>query len=172
MRDTLHKSKFITPQLILKLRSIFALNWKGSHGAAHWARVRLNGLILADMNGADKAVIEYFAFLHDLRREDEGLDPGHGPRAAEFANRELRQEIDLDDVQFKLLTFAMEGHTVGTQHQNITIATCWDADRLDLGRCGIYPDPLRLCTKEGKRQEIISAAWDRSEAWLKSARPN
>ena len=170
--QALHQSKVITPQLILKLREIFSLNWKGSHGAAHWARVRHNGLILSDMNGADKAVIEYFAFLHDLRREDEGLDPDHGPRGAEFARCELRQEINLNDAQFQLLTDAMEGHTVGSQHEDITIATCWDADRLDLGRCGIYPDPLRLCTKEGKRQEIISAAWDRSEAWLKTYRPN
>jgi uncharacterized protein len=34
---------------------------------------------------------------------------------------------------------------------NITVQTCWDADRLDLGRVGIKPDPKRLFTEEGKK---------------------
>jgi len=38
-----------------------------------------------------------------------------------------------------LLTTAMEGHSEGELHLNPTIQTCWDADRLDLGRVGIKP---------------------------------
>ena len=31
-----------------------------------------------------------------------------------------------------------------------TIDACFDADRLDLGRVGIIPDPGRLATEKGK----------------------
>jgi len=42
------------------------------------------------------------------------------------------------------------------------VQTCWDADRLDLGRVGKKPDPLRLCTAAARKPEIISAAYARS----------
>ncbi len=160
-------SQLITSQLIGKIREKFVLDWVGIHGAAHWSRVRLNGLYLAEMNGADKSVIEYFAFLHDSKRLNDGLDPEHGRRAAEFAKKELRKDIALEGKQFDLLLEAMEEHTHGVIHSDITIATCWDADRLDLYRCGITPDPERLCTRDGKRKEIISASVARSQEWLR-----
>tara|TARA_B100000315_G_scaffold79959_1_gene73252 strand:- start:616 stop:768 length:153 start_codon:yes stop_codon:yes gene_type:complete len=34
---------------------------------------------------------------------------------------------------------------------DITIATCWDADRLDLGRVGADPNPKYLFSDEAKR---------------------
>lgn len=30
-----------------------------------------------------------------------------------------------------------------------TIGTCWDADRMDLPRVGIQPDPQKMSTQEG-----------------------
>lgn len=39
-----------------------------------------------------------------------------------------------------------------------TIDACFDADRLDLGRVGIIPDPGRLATEKGKelaRKKIL-----------------
>ena len=33
---------------------------------------------------------------------------------------------------------------------NPTIDACFDADRLDLGRVGITPDPNRMATEKGK----------------------
>jgi uncharacterized protein len=152
----------ITPKLVKLLREKFALDWTGIHGASHWSRVRLNGKILSNINGADFAVIEYFAFLHDSCRQNDGKDPKHGSRAAEFAKSNLRNEIILNDDQFEILTSAMEGHTGGFEHDNLTVETCWDSDRLDLGRVGKYPDPIFLCTKAARNTEIINAAWDRS----------
>jgi len=46
---------------------------------------------------------------------------------------------------------ALSGHTLGKQTTNVAIATCWDADRLDLGRVGIQPDEKYLLTAEAKR---------------------
>jgi uncharacterized protein len=46
---------------------------------------------------------------------------------------------------------------------NITVQTCWDADRLDLGRVGTTPDPRYLCTAAAKQSDIIEWALRRSQ---------
>jgi uncharacterized protein len=53
---------------------------------------------------------------------------------------------------------ACRGHTHERTHPDVTIQTCWDADRLDLGRVGITPHPSRLCTQAAKRSETIKWA--------------
>jgi len=131
--------------------------------------VRLNGLLLSKINGADTSVIEYFAVLHDVCRESDGHDPEHGKRAAEFARITIRDLIVLDDDKFELLTQAMEGHTGGVSHPSLIVETCWDADRLDLGRVGKEPNPLYLCTQAAKNKELVRAALARSEAWLEKS---
>jgi len=75
----------IRRELIDIIRKQFALNWKGLHGAPHWARVRENGLRLAETTGAKTEVVELFAFLHDSRRKNDDSDYEHGKRAAMFA---------------------------------------------------------------------------------------
>lgn len=133
----------------------YALPLDGDHGVAHWARVLENGLRLAGETGANIEIVSLFAVLHDSRRISEVSDPEHGPRAAEFA-KELRGNlIELGDHDFRLLYRACEGHTHGRTDPDITIQTCWDSDRLDLGRVGIMPHPSRLCTEVAKRRETI-----------------
>lgn len=136
----------------------YALPLGGDHGVAHWARVLENGLRLAEETGANIEVVSLFAVLHDSRRINEVTDPDHGPRAAAFA-AELRGSVfDLDDHEFRLLFRACEGHTHERNHPDVTIQTCWDSDRLDLGRVGIMPHPSRLCTEVAKRPETINWA--------------
>ena len=140
----------ITPDFVAFLRFQFLLDWKGIHGVSHWARVRRNGLLIAKDNGADISVIEYFSFLHDSRRFDENSDPDHGKRAAEFALSLRDAYVDLSDTSFSLLVTACEGHTHQGYHDDVTIQTCWDADRLDLGRVGITPRSRYLFTDRAK----------------------
>lgn len=136
----------------------YSLPLDGDHGVAHWARVLENGLRLSKETGANVEVVQLFAVLHDSRRLNEFTDPEHGPRAAEFAV-ELRGKVfDLDDHAFSLLYRACEGHTHERDHPDATIQTCWDSDRLDLGRVGITPHPSRLCTEVAKRPETIKWA--------------
>ncbi|MBT5083254.1 MAG: hypothetical protein HOM62_22025 [Rhodospirillaceae bacterium] len=45
---------------------------------------------------------------------------------------------------------------------DITVQTCWDADRLDLGRAGIVPDPRYLCTDAAKEPRMIEWAHNRA----------
>jgi len=119
------------------------------HGPTHWRRVERNGLLLATRTQANVDVVRLFAIFHDSRRENEGTDDGHGARGAEFAQSLRGEAFDLSDEEFELLHYACTWHTDGTTHENVTIASCWDADRLDLGRVGVSPDPKRMCTPFG-----------------------
>ena len=75
----------MTRELVAAVRERFQLDWLGIHGLPHWARVRVNGLSIAAVNGARTDVVELFAFLHDSCRLSDGGDPGHGSRAVDFA---------------------------------------------------------------------------------------
>jgi uncharacterized protein len=136
----------------------YALPWGGYHGVAHWARVFEIGLRLSEETGANVEVVRLFALLHDSRRVNEGDDPDHGPRAAEFARLLRGRLFELPDPEFGLLHRACSGHTHERTHPDATIQTCWDADRLDLGRVGITPHPSRLGTEAARRPEIIQWA--------------
>ena len=140
----------------------FALRLEGIHGTAHWARVRDNGLRLAEQTGANTKVVELFAYLHDSKRLNDGHDPQHGARAARFAASIRISLLDLSDSDFELLRFACEFHTDGLTEADVTVQTCWDADRLDLGRIGVRPDPRRLCTSAAREPDTIEWALARS----------
>ncbi len=154
----------ITKPLIRELRQQFALDWNDIHGAPHWARVRLNGLLIAKTNSARKNVVELFAFLHDSRRQNDGHDPEHGARAATYANQLRDRFFTIDDVGFKLLQFACRHHSESESSSDldITVQTCWDADRLDLGRVGIKPRPGRLHTEKAIEPLFLENAYGRS----------
>ena len=149
--------------LLAAIRSEYALSWTGIHGISHWTRVRENGLRLAQETGAQVAVVECFAYLHDARRQNDSRDPGHGRRGAALARTLQATILDLDDEQIELLAYACTYHTDGLTEANVTVQTCWDADRLDLGRVGIVPKPELLCTPAARDPEILEWAWKRSQ---------
>ena len=150
-------------ELIGRLRRDFALDWRGIHGAPHWARVRSNGLVLAGKTGASRRVVALFAFLHDACRRGDGRDPRHGQRAGAWVER-LRGDglVRLSDEEAGLLAFACRHHSDGLLEADLTVQTCWDADRLDLGRVGKRPDPGRLCTPAARDRTLIERAFRRS----------
>lgn len=152
----------ITSEFIRFARRHFALDWNGIHGAPHWSRVRHNGLLLAQHTGANTRVVEYFAFVHDLCRENDFRDPWHGHRAAEIAAKIAGDLIDVTAEELRLLQDACEGHSDGHLEADVTVMTCWDADRLDLGRVGIRPDPARLCNEQARCPKLLSMAYGRS----------
>jgi uncharacterized protein len=149
--------------LLARLRTEFALDWRGIHGASHWARVRWNGLALAERTGASRGVVSLFAVLHDARRRHDGRDAEHGERAARLVGR-LREDglVHLSDEEADLLVDACQRHSDGLVDADVTVQTCWDADRLDLGRVGHKPDPARLCTPAARDRKLIERAYARS----------
>jgi uncharacterized protein len=128
----------------------YALPRHGTHGVSHWARVLENGLRLAETTGAISDVVQLFAVFHDSRRLNEATDHGHGRRGADLAAEYRGRLFDLPDADFALLYEACADHTDGLTEADITVQTCWDADRLDLGRVGMAPTPRRLCTAAAK----------------------
>jgi uncharacterized protein len=127
----------------------FALSSSSPHGPDHWQRVEQNGLMLAEQTGARRDVVRLFAVFHDSKRAGEFDDPDHGWRGAEFA-RQLRGRLfDIDDDGFRLLFLACTIHPEPILIHDATIATCLDADRLDLARVGIVPDPEFMNTVVG-----------------------
>jgi uncharacterized protein len=93
----------ISLDLIHTLRAQYTIPWRGIHGFPHWARARETGLRLATETGANPAIVELFALLHDARRRNDGTDPGHGQRGAEFAVTLRGTLICLADPEFALL---------------------------------------------------------------------
>lgn len=139
----------IATHLLEYLETTSLLFYSSIHGLKHWRTVARNGLYLAQFSGADPEVVKHFAFFHDSRRENEGDDPEHGPRAAAFL-KSIRNDVALSDDQFQLLTRACSGHTHAEKSDCSTLGTCWDADRLDLGRVGITPLSHYLFTERGR----------------------
>lgn len=158
-----------TARIVAEILKGYAMSPWGFHGVAHWARVLENGLRLADHTGADRDVLTLFALFHDSRRIDDGEDHGHGGRGAELA-AELRGVVfDLPDDRFELLYRACERHTGGRTDDSVTVLTCWDADRLDLGRVGIVPNPKYLGTKAARDPATIDWANARAVAEFRPA---
>lgn len=129
------------------------------HGPAHWKRVEQHGQLLATRTGADITVVRLFALFHDAQRINKSVDHGHGIRGAELAAHLRGSAFDISDEAFAVLHAACAGHTDLRHANDPTIGTCWDADRLDLGRVGIIPNEEFMSTSYGQelaRQQQIT----------------
>ncbi len=152
----------LSAELMRAILDGYPLPREGTHGIGHWGRVLRNGLRLAEHTGADTTIVHLFAVLHDCRRQNEGFDPGHGLRGAEFARTLLGRSLHLEPERFERLHYACTHHTDGLIEADPTIQTCWDADRLDLGRVWITPRPVLLCTAASKDPAMIEWADERA----------
>lgn len=128
----------------------FPLDLHSAHGPSHWRRVERNGLLLATRTGANEMVVRLFALFHDSRRHNENHDPRHGRRGAALAAEMRGKHFELDDAAFATLIYACTWHTDEAQNDDPTIGTCFDADRLDLGRVGIIPHRDYMSTAFGR----------------------
>ena len=139
-------------KIIEEIRRYVHAQWNlgALHGIRHWDRVYENGqkLLTPDVN---PLVVGLFAYLHDSCRMDDGVDLDHGRRAADWIET-LRNTYlkDVSDEEIALLQEACRLHTIEHKTGNPTIDACFDADRLDLWRVGVVPDPDRLATEKGK----------------------
>ena len=160
-KKTISKESIQLPTLpesdILEVRD-FALNgWKlgETHGLPHWQRVERNGILLSLENGKLREdinikVVRFFAYLHDKCRLNDLADLEHGVRAADMLPT-IRDTIlkDFIDEEVALLEKACRYHTTEQRTGIPTVDVCFDADRLDLGRVGIVPNPKRMATEQG-----------------------
>ncbi len=154
----------LTPALLQAILAQYALRPAGPHGVRHWARVLENGRRLAKSTGANRPVVELFSVFHDACRESDGSDPHHGIRGADLAARLHGECFRLPDEDLELLQVACSYHTQERSHSDVTVRTCWDADRLDLARVGITPRAKYLCTPQAKAADLIAWAIERGES--------
>ena len=111
------------------------------HGLRHWRRVERNGRLLAVREGCEPDLVVLFAYTHDFLRENDGHDPGHGPRAADFVMHRWRETgVEVPAERLRELATACRDHTSSNSPPSRLVALCWDADRLDLPRVGIEPE--------------------------------
>ena len=149
--------------LVQRVLAGYRLPLAGIHGPGHWLRVWENGRTLATLTpGADLAVVELFALLHDSRRRDEGGDRGHGERGARFV-RQLASEglLSLEAGQVEVLAIACARHEHGDVSTDPTIGCCWDADRLELARLNRRPIARFLSTGAALEPGVQQGAWQR-----------
>ncbi|MET0528973.1 MAG: hypothetical protein ABW003_11645 [Microvirga sp.] len=126
------------------------------HGLDHWFRVWKNAQLLgggaASLDShVDMEVVALFALFHDSMRMNDRDDPDHGVRGYRLWER-LNQLHNLEEFlsyrQKETFFEACTDHNKGFISTDPTIAVCWDSDRLDIHRKGIWPDTSFMSTHE------------------------
>ena len=132
-----------------------AVNAKNDYGVTPLALASENANLIVVQRlikaGADVIVVRLFAVFHDAERTNEGYDPEHGQRGADLAARLHGDLFKLTDGQLALLLDACRHHNDGLVSCEITVGTCWDADRLDLPRVGLEPQADKMSTPQAKQ---------------------
>lgn len=124
------------------------------HGLDHWFRVWKTALLLsAGDRGVDMEVVAMYCLFHDAMRLNDGDDPSHGARGFRLWEQYKQRDTHIDRIfshrQEEILMEACVEHSEGHRSTDPTIAICWDADRLDLHRKGLWPDARFMSTQEG-----------------------
>ena len=132
------------------------MNVNSIHGIGHWDRVAKYAEDLSTVD-VDLLVVKAFAYVHDVERENDGYDLLHGPRAAALVDNIRDTELAfLNDDEVRQLKEACELHTTTLRTEDTTVNACFDADRLDLGRVGITPNPDTMATAQGNSKNRLS----------------
>ena len=132
--------------------SWFRHNPFGIHGVAHAARVLVWSDALATAVAGPEAIARHdllwAAACHDVGRVNDGVDPEHPVRAAEWVRSDLRRirpdavaDVDLDRVAALCRWHTERDRTVPSLTLELLILK--DADALDRARLGDL-DPRRL----------------------------
>lgn len=131
----------------------FRFSLRRIHGSAHVTRVLVWSETLAGLIGRPDALrreeLRWAAAVHDVGRENDGVDAGHGDRSATWVTRELavlRPETrDLDLAFIAELCRWHETPDRRTERLSLELLLLKDADALDRCRLGdLDPSRLRL----------------------------
>jgi uncharacterized protein len=130
------------------------------HGEEHWRAVAAAGISIGSVTtGAHVPIVFLFALFHDALRWNEHHDPDHGGRGAALTEELLDEGlISLPDEPRRLLESACRLHSDGFTTQDPTVGACWDADRVNLWRVWMTPDPSLMSTTEGRSEDRIEWA--------------
>ena len=115
------------------------------HGVDHTARVWWNARMLAELEGADFAVVEYAAWLHDIGRVAEFADEGRSCHATVGAERvpHILANVGVRDDDFAAhVAECVRTHRYrrreGMEPATLEAMVVYDADKLDsMGAIGV-----------------------------------
>lgn len=147
---------------LVRAQGSFTRYSESLHGPQHWWTVFCNARSLAHAAGVPRALnpsisrgspmefLCWFAMLHDCGRTNDDNDPHHGERGCAYACELFDSGvIQLPKSTAAELFRAIRHHSDGQLSDHPLTAICWDADRLELPRVGIRPDPRYMSTAEG-----------------------
>ena len=106
------------------------------HGLGHTARVMTWACVLTRGSEWFDTVV-WAAACHDLRREDDGMDPQHGFRAGAWVRKKLSSLLQRSPDQLELIARACDWHVCPDRKAKWDHPTLWllkDADGLDRAR--------------------------------------
>lgn len=116
----------------------------------HVLRIINFGRYLARKNGANMNVVILFAALHDIEKNEANI-PEHGAMAAKKIEGSYHFLFyNLSSNEKELVKKACEVHSSEVITGDVTIDTCLDANRLDIGRYGIEYDIEKFATEEAR----------------------
>lgn len=152
----------IIPKNILKeILMEYPLDLKNSFdGINHIARVVENGILLSEINRTNLNVIIVFSFFHSIKRKNNEEDVGFNERSANFL-KYYEDKINLSESEFEIAYIACRDQELEIDPENAIIADCWDAERLDSMRRGIYPNSEKLNSFAAKNTGTITWAMKR-----------
>ena len=133
------------------------------HGLGHCIRVLLWAdhvatRLSADGVAVDRTIVRWAAACHDCRRHNEGLDSGHGLRAAAWFGQEApRLDPALNPEQVEAVQYAVTWHVppdAECPRWTPELQCLKDADGLDRVRLGDFaPGYLRLSYLHGREPD-------------------
>lgn len=126
------------------------------HGDKHWRAVAAAGIEIAGNDFERRAVALAFGMIHDSQRLNDCWDPEHGLRAALWAMKSRSLAGLIGTESRDLVSRACLDHEKGGISTERSIGICWDADRINLWRVGICPDPSFFSVLRGSVFEIMS----------------
>lgn len=124
---------------------------RGIHGPIHWARVIDNGKRLAEYYNVNPRIPELFGAFHDCRRTTEDYETNHGRCGADaLILHAPRNRLTPCELECAITACRIHTQTLFNFKLPIEVQICLDADRLDLLRIGVVPDPQYLFTAFAK----------------------
>jgi len=101
---------------------------------------------------------------HPSVRESCSVRDGRRDRQHALRGAALRAARSGQARPLRFPVIAIRDHGAGLRDDDVTVLTCWDADRLDLGRVGIRPRAKELCTAVARNPQLMAWAYERSLA--------
>ena len=147
----------------------------GIHGIGHTTRVlvwadRVAASLAANDTVVDRAVVRWAAVLHDCRRHDDGADPAHGARAAQWFDAHAAAVAPaLAPAQVGMVCYCMKWHVPPDRQcprMTTELQAVKDGDGLDRVRLGDFDAGYLRTPYLHEWEAVARQLWEATHPWL------